>query len=281
MLRRTPQPFVVFCLASSLVLVTGSGCQKTDLTGYRKASEKRKAPADAPSAHDSAVAQSKPDAVENESPSAEVTVSTAPAPQEVESFPVSALAPLNVVDGADVRALMNVAKPEIKIEQASVSTADPKPASDSAPPVHKVELLVKEKTFRPEKGALRVSFDDLDLLKVLNMEPVTDNAEELMPDWLHGLSGKKIRLRGFMYPTYETEGIERFVLARDNQICCFGRDPKVYDLVQVNMKTGKTTNYIPAVRSFDVVGTFQIKMMSEDGKPYGLYFIDQAEVIER
>ena len=84
-----------------------------------------------------------------------------------------------------------------------------------------------------------------------------------------------------MYPTYETEGIERFVLARDNQICCFGRDPKIYDLVQVDMKSGKTTNYIPATRAFDVVGTFRIKMLADEGKPYGLYLIEQAAVIDR
>lgn len=47
------------------------------------------------------------------------------------------------------------------------------------------------------------------------------------------------------------------------------------------MRDGKTTNYIPATRAFDVVGTFRIKMLSEDGKPYGLYLIEQATVIDR
>jgi hypothetical protein len=84
-----------------------------------------------------------------------------------------------------------------------------------------------------------------------------------------------------MYPTYDTEGIEHFVLARDNQICCFGRDPKIYDLIQVDMKEGKTTSYIPATRAFDVIGEFHIQMQSEDGKPFGLYGIEKANVIDR
>ena len=99
-------------------------------------------------------------------------------------------------------------------------------------------MLVKEKTFRtePKTGALRLTFDDLDLLKILNMDPVVENAVELMPDWLRGLEGKTIRLRGVMYPTFDAEGLENFVLARDSQTCCFGREPKIYDLIQVDMK---------------------------------------------
>jgi hypothetical protein len=113
------------------------------------------------------------------------------------------------------------------------------------------------------------------------MDPVVENAVDLMPDWQRSLDGKMVRLRGYMFPTFDTEGIEQFVLARDNQICCFGRDPKVYDLVQVNMKAGKSTNYIPATRAFDVVGKFHIDMQFQDGKPFGLYVIDHADVIDR
>ena len=47
------------------------------------------------------------------------------------------------------------------------------------------------------------------------------------------------------------------------------------------MREGKTTNYIPATRAFDVVGTLRIKMVAPDGTPYGLYFIEQATVIDR
>ena len=128
---------------------------------------------------------------------------------------------------------------------------------------------------------MRVSYDDLDLLKVLNMEPVTIDAIDHMPAWLKGLNGQRIKIRGYMFPTFETEGIERFVLARDNQICCFGRDPKVYDLVQIDLKAGKTTHYIPATRAFDVVGRLKLEMVAADDKPFGLYFLEDAEVIDR
>lgn len=278
MLRRTPQPTFFFIVSICVAGFTLSGCTKSDLSGYQKAGQNRKSSnttvekaIDPPTTADTT---SSPDKEELSI----VAIEALPDPTEFDILPVSAIAPVNVVDGADVRALMSVVKQEPK-ELATTG----KVTDEQAAQPHKVELLIKEKSFRRDSrtDSLQVSFDDLDLLKVLNMEPVTEDADKLMPDWLLGLNGKRVRVRGFMYPTYETEGIEKFVLARDNQICCFGRDPKVYDLVQVNMKSGKTTSYIPPIRAFDVVGTFQINMMAEEGKPYGLYFIDQAEVLSR
>ena len=84
-----------------------------------------------------------------------------------------------------------------------------------------------------------------------------------------------------MYPTFQETGLKGFVLARDNQICCFGRNPKIYDLIAVNMKSGTTTDYIQN-RPFDVVGTFRIGLDAvEDGTIFGLYYIDEAAVIEK
>lgn len=164
--------------------------------------------------------------------------------------------------------------------------ADGKPSADKpaeSDPLRKIKLLVKERKFSAEgpDGALRVSYDDLDLLKVLNMEPVTVKAPALMPDWLRDLDGQRIRIRGFMYPAFLEEGLTEFVLARDNEICCFGRNPKIYDLIEVQMRPGKTTNYIQG-RPFDVVGRFHIDAIpSEDGQLYALYVIDDAIVLDK
>lgn len=147
-----------------------------------------------------------------------------------------------------------------------------------------VKLLVPEKTFQKEgrERALRVTFDDIDLLRILNMEPVQSDAPKLMPDWLKGLEGQRIRLRGFMYPTFQDTGIEVFILARDNDICCFGRSPKVYDLVKVSMQDGESTDYIQG-RPFDVIGKFHIAeqaVTAADALPK-LYSITDAVVIAR
>lgn len=148
--------------------------------------------------------------------------------------------------------------------------------------LREVKLLVKDRKFKVEgpENSLRISYDDFDLLKILNMEPVTLDAPKLMPAWLTQLEGKRIRVRGFMYPPLQEEGLEGFVLARDNQICCFGRDPKPYDIVQVDMREGKTTHYILNV-PFDVVGVFHIDPIELDGAVRMVYRIDDATVMEK
>lgn len=145
-----------------------------------------------------------------------------------------------------------------------------------------IKLLIPEKSFKTEgpEGAIRVSYDDLNLLDILNMEPVPPNAEEYFPDWLHGLDGRRIRIRGFMYPAFLETGLEVFVLVRDNQECCFGPGAKIYDHIVVKMREGLTTDYIQG-RPFDVVGVFRIRPEADGEQLYGLYQVDDAVVIER
>jgi hypothetical protein len=112
------------------------------------------------------------------------------------------------------------------------------------------------------------------------MEPVTPNAPELMPEWLKDLDGQRIRIRGFMYPPFQQTGNEFFQLARDNQICCFGKNPKIYDLFPVVMRDGVTADYI-LNRPFDVVGVFHIKAETVDGELQRIYLIDDAIVIDK
>ena len=181
------------------------------------------------------------------------------------------------------------AAPEVNLDASSdatpsvsVATGGDRAGSQVATGPRKVRVLVKERRFKAEgpENVLRITYDDFDLLKVLNMAPVTPNAPELMPDWLKDLHGKRVRVRGFMYPPFEETGLRGFVLARDNQICCFGRNPKIYDLVEVTMRDGVTTDYI-ANRPFDVVGIFRIDATVDDGKLYRLYQVDDALVIDR
>jgi hypothetical protein len=171
---------------------------------------------------------------------------------------------------------------------ATATGTEPKSAEDTTPPAAQgsvkaqprvVTLLIPDKKFKSEgsENALRVSFDDFDLLKVLNMDPVTEDAPSRMPKWLKDLDGKQIRVRGFMFPPFEDTNIRGFTLARDNQICCFGRNPLVYDLVDVFMRKGESTDYIQN-RPFDVIGVFHI---GDSIIPGELYSMDDAVVVDQ
>lgn len=147
-------------------------------------------------------------------------------------------------------------------------------------PARKIELLVPEKKFRTEKGALRVTFEDLDLLKVLNMDPVTPEAIDYMPPWMKSLEGQRVRIQGFMTPQYVAEGIKRFVFTRDTGVCCFGPNPTIYYLIDVHMKPGTSADYIEN-RRFEVVGTFHFRPSGNETTLDELYRIDDAEIIAR
>jgi len=161
------------------------------------------------------------------------------------------------------------------------ATVEPGASNDAPPPEYKA--LVKEKKLQKEgDGALRLTYDDLDLEKILNMKKAVASAPKLMPEWMHDLDGKKVRLRGFMLPTFEQDGIGRFILCRDTGACCFGPNPTIYYLVEVTMKPGTTTGYIDN-RPFDVEGTFKIDLQSipETGEVYKLYELRDAAIIKR
>ena len=158
----------------------------------------------------------------------------------------------------------------------------PKSLTSFVPKPGGIQLLVDEPKFRVDAttGALRVSYDDIDLFRVLNMEPLPDNAVDYFPSWLKRLDGQRIRIRGFMRPSFESSGLEGFVLARDTGACCFGPNAKLYYLIGVTLLPGKTVDYTPN-RPFDVVGTFHIEMITEGGIQFGLYRMDDAQVIWR
>ena len=169
----------------------------------------------------------------------------------------------------------------VSAEAIVVEPTTTKPSGEAATATsHIAAVSVEARTFKIEgpENAIRVSFDDVDLLKVMNLDPVPADAPERLPKWLKELDGKRIRVRGFMYPPFQDTDIRGFVLARDNQICCFGRTPKEYDLVDIFLRKGVSTHYIQN-RPFDVVGVFRIK--SEIEKYTAMYELDDAIVIEK
>lgn len=206
------------------------------------------------------------------SPRSEPTITLGTAAKEPESLASKAVLPEVVPVSASDAAIA---------ETASSKSPDEKPsASTEAAASANVAAADEARTFKVEgpESAIRVSFDDVDLLKVMNLDPVPTDAPERLPKWLKELDGKRIRIRGFMFPPFQDTDIRGFVLARDNQICCFGRKPKEYDLFDIFMRKGVTTHYIEG-RPFDVVGILHIK--SEIEKYTAMYELEDAVVIEK
>lgn len=126
-------------------------------------------------------------------------------------------------------------------------------------------------TVGPE-NAVCLSYDDL--VYQPRPEATTPAVEKLQP-----LFGHRIRIRGFMRPSFEESDLTGFWLARDNQFCCFGPNPKMCDIIRVTLRDGSTTNYIEG-RPFDVVGILEIDPTSADETP-DLLTLNDAIVVSR
>ncbi|HIE98714.1 MAG TPA: hypothetical protein EYG03_20725 [Planctomycetes bacterium] len=181
-----------------------------------------------------------------------------------------------------------VASPGPEVPAAGIATIGPDSVGGEEPlpaEPRKIKLLISEKRLLPEgdSKALRLTYDDIDLLKILNMEPVPTDADKHFPAWLNDLSGQRIRIRGFMYPTFEATGLTAFTMARDNGICCFVRQPKIYDIIGIILADGETTDYIEG-KPFDVEGVFRIAPEADDeelddAELFQLYRIEDAKVL--
>ena len=88
-------------------------------------------------------------------------------------------------------------------------------------------------------GFQRVSFaDDISRKGFVNVE----GQMALHPD-VEAMVGKQIFLKGFMFPGGDPKGLTAFLLVKDSGTCCFGGQPKVVDMIGVQMEPGKTVDY--------------------------------------
>lgn len=118
-----------------------------------------------------------------------------------------------------------------------------------------------------------LSFDDLKF----DVKKGAAFKRSMLTDKIERLEGKRIRLRGYILPSYQQDGITQFVLVRDNMQCCFGPGAALFDCVVVEMAAGKSTSF--TVRPVTVDGVFRIKpLLGPDGKHLAVYQIDGQAV---
>lgn len=105
------------------------------------------------------------------------------------------------------------------------------------------------------------------------LEKNTDFTRSKITPPIEEMVGKRVRLRGYILPSFQQEGLTQFVLVRDNMQCCFGPGAALYDCVIVDMKPGKTANF--SVRPVAVTGVFDIRVFNDpDGNPLAIYHLD-------
>ncbi len=121
----------------------------------------------------------------------------------------------------------------------------------------------------PANGKTDITFDTIKF----PMEKTDKFKREMLTPAINKLDGEKVRLRGYIFPSFQQNGITNFILVRDNMECCFGPGAALFDCVVVEMKPGKSTNF--TVRPVAVTGDFTIReFLDPDGNTLAIYHLD-------
>jgi len=127
--------------------------------------------------------------------------------------------------------------------------------------------------FASTAGTRDITFDDI----AFEMEKGAAFTRDLLPDRVTALTGSRIRIRGYILPSFQQSGLTQFVLVRDNQECCFGPGAALYDCIVVSMQPGRSTDF--SVRPVAVTGVFSLKeLIGPDGKHLAIYALEGEEV---
>lgn len=108
---------------------------------------------------------------------------------------------------------------------------------------------------------------------------VYEGTQQIPPEAM-ALNGKKVFIKGFVYPGNENTGIRQFILCRDNGDCCFGGQPPLSDMIQVTLADTQRLTF--ATHQFKVYGVFRIEPTATVHKDLAgvLYHLDDAEYRE-
>jgi hypothetical protein len=126
----------------------------------------------------------------------------------------------------------------------------------------------------PPSTALRdISFDDIKL----DMQKGDPFTRDLLPTRVTSLENSRVRIRGYILPSFQQTGLTQFVLVRDNMECCFGPGALLHDCVVVRMVPGKTAAF--SIRPVAVTGTFRVQeLRGPDGRHLAIYALDGEAV---
>lgn len=155
---------------------------------------------------------------------------------------------------------------------------EPKAASDdssSQSAADKASVAKPAAETRPTAIA-DITFDDIKF----DIQPDEPFERSMLTEKIEKLGGRRIRIRGFILPSFQQTGLTQFVLVRDNLSCCFGPGAALYDCIVVEMEPGKSTDY--SLYPVAVEGTFSVKEFKDpgdpDGKTLAIYHLDGESV---
>jgi hypothetical protein len=109
-------------------------------------------------------------------------------------------------------------------------------------------LHITEYVTEVPEGYERISFYEL--------QPDKDRPDLPVPPKALELDGKRVFVKGFVYPDGQQSNITRFVLVPDRGTCCFGGQPKLTDMIEVSIVSDDRLRYSLQMRK--LAGTLHV-----------------------
>ncbi|GAB4136550.1 MAG: DUF4190 domain-containing protein [Planctomycetaceae bacterium] len=100
---------------------------------------------------------------------------------------------------------------------------------------------------------------------------IVNGQRTLHPD-VARYENQKIFIKGYMYNTRKQTGLADFILLKDNGKCCFGGNPKPYDMMHVKMQNGLTVDKLDGLVA--VAGVLRCYPSVKDGE--GAVYVIEA-----
>jgi hypothetical protein len=96
-------------------------------------------------------------------------------------------------------------------------------------------------------GALAVP-EGYEQINFRDLQPDPKRREMPIPPSALELDGRKIFVKGYIYPGMRRTGLVKFVLVPDMKTCCFGGQPALTDMIEVRLQDPLTANFAYRLR---------------------------------
>jgi hypothetical protein len=116
-------------------------------------------------------------------------------------------------------------------------------------------------------------YERLDFGWLAKQSPIIEDGVTKIAPAAKELDGKKVFIKGYMYPEKQTRGLTKFVLCKDTGECCFGGKPKITDLIAVEFKPGVTANHREK-QLVGVAGVLRTKPRIQGGQVFAIYTLE-------
>ncbi len=112
------------------------------------------------------------------------------------------------------------------------------------------------------------------------LQPDDAQRGQIVPPEALALEGKKVFIKGYVYPGNRTDGIQEFLLVRDQGDCCFGGNPKITERIRVKLDEPLRLTYKPRLHRLGGVFHVEAKDEAIDNAAGGLLYHLQADYLK-